>query len=39
MSTSDLYFVLTMFFVCMGCFLVSTMGFVVYARRRQQKGS
>jgi hypothetical protein len=39
MNTSDLYFVLTMFFVCMGCFLVLTMGFVFFARRRQQKGS
>ena len=39
MTLSDLYFVLTMFFVCMGCFLVFTTGFVFFARRRQGKGS
>jgi hypothetical protein len=39
MTTSDLYFVLTMFFTCMGCYAVLTTGFVFFARRLQRKGS
>jgi hypothetical protein len=39
MTTSDLYFVLTMFFTCMGCYVVLTMGFLFFARRLQRKGS
>ena len=39
MTTSDLYFVLTMFFTCMVCYAVLTLGFVFFARRLQRKGS
>jgi hypothetical protein len=39
MTTSDLFFVVTMFFTCMGCYAVLTMGFVFFARRLQRKGS
>ena len=39
MTTSDIHFVLTMFFVCMGCFGVLTALFVVITQRQQQKGS
>lgn len=39
MTKSDLCFVLTVFFTCMGCYVVLTMGFVFFARRLQRKGS
>jgi len=39
MTGSDLHFVLTMFFTCMGCYAVLTTGFVFFARRLQRKGS
>ena len=39
MTKSDLYFVLAMFFTCMGCYTVLTTGFVFFARLLQRKGS
>jgi hypothetical protein len=39
MTGSDLQFVVTMFFTCMGCYAVLTMGVVFFARRLQRKGS
>ena len=39
MTGSDMQFLLTMFFTCMGCYAVLTTGFVFFARRLQRKGS
>jgi hypothetical protein len=39
MTTSDFHFVLTLFFMCLGCFVSLNMLFVLYRRHRHRKGS
>ncbi len=39
MTPSDFHFVLTMFFMCMGCFVFLTTLFVLFRRHRHRKGS